>query len=71
VSFRKDESGALSEIEPVTVSTVCVSTATTGVSPPVGRMRGWEPDVLTSLKYPGHEKPEGQGIGSLLPVGAQ
>jgi hypothetical protein len=53
VSFKKNESGALSEIEPVTVSTVCVSTATTGVSPPDGRMMGWEPNVTLSLKYPG------------------
>jgi hypothetical protein len=71
VSFKKDESGALSEIEPVIVSTVCVSTTTTGVNPPDGRMRGWEPDVLTSLKYPGHEKPDGHGMGNTLPVGAQ
>jgi hypothetical protein len=69
--FKKDESGALSEREPVTVSTVCVSIATTGVSPPVGRMTGWEPFVTLSFKYPGHEKPEGHGMGNSLPVGAQ
>ncbi len=69
--LKKDESGALREREPVIVSTVCVSTATNGVRPPVGRMRGWEPEVLTSLKYPGHEKPEGHGMGNTLPVGAQ
>jgi hypothetical protein len=71
VSFKKNESGALSEIEPVTVSTVCVSTATTGVSPPDGRMMGWEPNVTLSLKYPGHEKPDGHEMGNSLPVGAQ
>jgi hypothetical protein len=69
--FKKDESGASREREPVAVSTVCVSTATAGVRPPDGRMMGCEPNVTLSLKYPGHEKPDGHGMGKSLPVGAQ